>query len=72
VDAAGPGGGSGGVRLPELRMPGHAPGIFFCGPHSSSRMLQAIRERVQDKALNSLSLRERVGVRGYRSIQIGH
>jgi hypothetical protein len=31
-----------------------------------------IRDRTQDVALNSLSLRERVGVRGYRLIRRGH
>jgi len=33
---------------------------------------KAIRDRMQDVTVNSLSLRERVGVRGYSSIRTGH
>jgi hypothetical protein len=39
---------------------------------TSPRTAQPIRDRVQDMALNSLSLRERVRVRGYRLIRRGN
>jgi hypothetical protein len=37
----------------------------------SSRTAKPIRDRVQDVALVSLSLRERVGVRGYNAVRRG-